>query len=287
MKFYIFTLLIIIGCTSNRISQVPSKNQSLPQKQALNNTEKIEHSSKNISFSDIKKYLDNNELPPQDRINISKMVSDFYYDYLTPAGENLFSVHTEVIECPWNNKNWLVLIGIQGTRKNQGNIIAKNLHIDLAFASDVISHRLVNDGDNLSSFHEKEVKSNYTKTLLYEIEHSGDFTEYRNESALIIDGVFVPNASHREYNILNLSMSYNNGKKMNLAVKKHGKTNQDPSQRFKLSSAIAMMGMLLKQNSLQKINTKIIIDNLMTLPEEKYHFKKELLQMVDKMNSLL
>jgi Ca-activated chloride channel family protein len=60
-------------------------------------------------------------------VRIEEMVNYFTYDYPDPAGDQPFSVTTEVASCPWNEKNRLLLVGLQGRRIETADLPPGNL----------------------------------------------------------------------------------------------------------------------------------------------------------------
>ncbi|MFW5657601.1 MAG: YfbK domain-containing protein [Bacteroidota bacterium] len=68
------------------------------------------------SYSNVRRFLNQGSLPPKDAVRIEEMINYFTYEYAEPTGEEPFAVHTELTECPWNNDNQLVMIGLQGKR---------------------------------------------------------------------------------------------------------------------------------------------------------------------------
>ncbi len=66
------------------------------------------------SYSNIRRYITSNQLPPKDAVRIEEMVNYFDYDYPKPTDEHPFKVITEMSECPWSKENQLVHIGLQG-----------------------------------------------------------------------------------------------------------------------------------------------------------------------------
>jgi Ca-activated chloride channel family protein len=68
------------------------------------------------SYSNIRRYIQNGQRPPQDAVRIEEMVNYFHYDYPQPDGEDPFSINTEISTAPWNEKHKLVLIGMQGKK---------------------------------------------------------------------------------------------------------------------------------------------------------------------------
>ncbi|HCW07763.1 MAG TPA: hypothetical protein DGG95_10415 [Cytophagales bacterium] len=68
------------------------------------------------SYSNIRRFIQNGQRPPQDAVRIEEMVNYFHYDYSQPTGEDPFSINTEISTAPWNENHKLVLIGLQGKK---------------------------------------------------------------------------------------------------------------------------------------------------------------------------
>lgn len=68
------------------------------------------------SYSNIRRFIQNGQRPPQDAVRIEEMVNYFHYEYPQPKGEDPFSINTEISTAPWNEKHKLVLIGLQGRK---------------------------------------------------------------------------------------------------------------------------------------------------------------------------
>lgn len=68
----------------------------------------------NASYTNVRRLLKQNTLPPADAVRIEEMINYFNYDYPQPRGEHPLSVVAEVSQCPWNRENRLVHVGIQG-----------------------------------------------------------------------------------------------------------------------------------------------------------------------------
>jgi Ca-activated chloride channel family protein len=66
------------------------------------------------SYSNVRRFINDSQLPPQDAVRIEELINYFSYDYPQPEGEHPFSVYTEVSEAPWNLDHRLVHIGLQG-----------------------------------------------------------------------------------------------------------------------------------------------------------------------------
>ena len=79
------------------------------------------------SYSNLRRFLNNNNKAPVDAIRIEEMINYFDYDYPQPTGEHPFSVSMEINSCPWNSSHELVLIGLQGKMPDIEEIPASNL----------------------------------------------------------------------------------------------------------------------------------------------------------------
>ncbi|MCP4153984.1 MAG: VWA domain-containing protein, partial [bacterium] len=81
----------------------------------------------NASYSNIRRFINKNQLPPKDSVRIEEMINYFTYDYPQPKGRTPFSITTEVSQCPWNNQHKLVHIGLQGKRLDYDELKPSNL----------------------------------------------------------------------------------------------------------------------------------------------------------------
>lgn len=79
------------------------------------------------SYSNVRRYLNNNQLPPAGAVRTEEMINYFTYQYPQPSGNDPFSINTEISECPWNKDNKIVLIGLQGKKIATENLPASNL----------------------------------------------------------------------------------------------------------------------------------------------------------------
>jgi len=66
------------------------------------------------SYSNVRRFIRMNQMPPRDAVRIEEMINYFDYDYPQPEGEHPFSIITEISQCPWNPRNKLIHIGLQG-----------------------------------------------------------------------------------------------------------------------------------------------------------------------------
>jgi Ca-activated chloride channel homolog len=81
----------------------------------------------NASYSNIRRFINMGEMPPADAVRTEEMINYFKYDYPEPVGEHPFSVNTELAECPWNTKHWLLQIGLRGKSFDKSELPPSNL----------------------------------------------------------------------------------------------------------------------------------------------------------------
>ncbi len=79
------------------------------------------------SYSNVRRFLNNGQMPPKDAVRIEEMINYFNYDYPQPKGLTPFSINMEAGVAPWNEKHQLVHIGIQGKKIPVENLPSSNL----------------------------------------------------------------------------------------------------------------------------------------------------------------
>ncbi|HEU4451766.1 MAG TPA: VWA domain-containing protein [Longimicrobium sp.] len=79
------------------------------------------------SYSNVRRFLRENRLPPRDAVRIEELVNYFDYDYPDPAGDDPFSITTEISVAPWNPAHRLVHVGLQGKRIASRDLPPNNL----------------------------------------------------------------------------------------------------------------------------------------------------------------
>lgn len=79
------------------------------------------------SYSNVRRMINNGEEIPIDAVKIEEMINYFDYGYPQPKGKHPFSIHSEVVQTPWNKETKLVKIGLQGKQIKQDNLPASNL----------------------------------------------------------------------------------------------------------------------------------------------------------------
>ncbi len=66
------------------------------------------------SYTNIRRYLNDNTMPPTAAVRTEEMINFFDLDYQHTQTEHPISINGEVSECPWKEGNKLVRIGIKG-----------------------------------------------------------------------------------------------------------------------------------------------------------------------------
>lgn len=79
------------------------------------------------SYSNVRRYLNNNQMPPVDAVRIEEMINYFDYNYPQSGWNQPFSVTLEHGECPWDPYHQLVLVGLQGKKIADGQTPESNL----------------------------------------------------------------------------------------------------------------------------------------------------------------
>lgn len=79
------------------------------------------------SYSNVRRFLNDNTLPPAGAVRVEELINYFKYDYPAPSGGDPFSINTEMATCPWNRDHKLVLIGLQGKKIPVENLPPSNL----------------------------------------------------------------------------------------------------------------------------------------------------------------
>jgi Ca-activated chloride channel family protein len=105
-----------------------------PVPRQLNDTERYEHLDENPvrlaseqpvstfsidvdtgAYANVRRFLNEGRLPPQDAVRVEEMINYFDYDYAAPTTrETPFKVATELSQAPWNDAALLLKIGIKG-----------------------------------------------------------------------------------------------------------------------------------------------------------------------------
>lgn len=79
------------------------------------------------SYSNVRRYLTNGQMPPPDAVRIEEMINYFDYKYDGPKNDEPFAIHKYLVDCPWNKDHQLMHVALQGKRLEKANLPASNL----------------------------------------------------------------------------------------------------------------------------------------------------------------
>jgi len=79
------------------------------------------------SYSNLRRILNQNRMPPEDSVRIEEMVNYFNYAYPKPEGDHPFSITTKASTCPWNKDHNMVMVGLKGKTMKSDEIPPSNL----------------------------------------------------------------------------------------------------------------------------------------------------------------
>jgi Ca-activated chloride channel homolog len=79
------------------------------------------------SYSNIRRQLQDNVLPEIGSVRIEELVNYFDYDYPHPNGDTPVTLSHELTDCPWNDNNQLLHIGLQAKQIDMAKAPQSNL----------------------------------------------------------------------------------------------------------------------------------------------------------------
>lgn len=79
------------------------------------------------SYSNIRRFLNNGDMPPADAVRVEEMINYFDYKYGNPSGNAPVAIHTDMAICPWNTDHQLVRIALKGKDVAKENLPPSNL----------------------------------------------------------------------------------------------------------------------------------------------------------------
>ncbi|ASU36485.1 vWA domain-containing protein [Mucilaginibacter xinganensis] len=79
------------------------------------------------SYSNIRRFINNGELPPADAVRIEEMINYFHYNLPGPINNDPVAIHTELSSAPWNSKHRLLRIGLKAKTIESKNLPPSNL----------------------------------------------------------------------------------------------------------------------------------------------------------------
>lgn len=79
------------------------------------------------SYANIRRFINQGQLPPPDAVRIEELINYFTYEYPQPTNNKPFSLTTEIAPAPWNNQHQLIQIGLQGKKIATEDLPPSNL----------------------------------------------------------------------------------------------------------------------------------------------------------------
>jgi Ca-activated chloride channel family protein len=79
------------------------------------------------SYANVRRYLEQGRLPPQDAVRVEELINAFDYAYPGPDTGEPFSASVEVAACPWTPAHRLARIGLQARRLDPSDLPPSNL----------------------------------------------------------------------------------------------------------------------------------------------------------------
>ncbi|MVT07546.1 YfbK domain-containing protein [Chitinophaga tropicalis] len=79
------------------------------------------------SYSNVRRYLNNGNLPPADAVRVEEMINYFDYEYKNPTGKDPVAIYADMASCPWALAHQLVRIALKGKTVEKESLPASNL----------------------------------------------------------------------------------------------------------------------------------------------------------------
>lgn len=77
-------------------------------------------------YSLVRRFLNDGQLPPEGAVRLEEVVNYFDYAYESPQNTNPFTVHTDLVPCPWNPKTLLARVAMQAKRMDTSKLPPSN-----------------------------------------------------------------------------------------------------------------------------------------------------------------
>ncbi|WP_295769723.1 von Willebrand factor type A domain-containing protein [uncultured Mucilaginibacter sp.] len=79
------------------------------------------------SYSNVRRFINNGQMPPKDAVRIEEMINYFNYNLPTPSNGEPVAIHTELSTAPWNSQHRLLRIGLKARVVQTDKLPASNL----------------------------------------------------------------------------------------------------------------------------------------------------------------
>jgi Ca-activated chloride channel homolog len=79
------------------------------------------------SYSNVRRFLNENQLPPKDSVRIADMLNYFNYDYAPPKNGDPVAFTLEIGPCPWQPKHYVLRIALKAKTIDKEHVPPRNL----------------------------------------------------------------------------------------------------------------------------------------------------------------
>ncbi|PWG82753.1 vWA domain-containing protein [Pararcticibacter amylolyticus] len=79
------------------------------------------------SYTNLRRFINNGQLPPKDAVRIEEMINYFKYDIKGPESDRPVALHTELSSAPWNTQHRLLRVGLKAKEVRTEKLPPSNL----------------------------------------------------------------------------------------------------------------------------------------------------------------
>jgi len=79
------------------------------------------------SYSNVRRFINNGQLPPPAAVRVEELVNYFDYDYEQPNGKHPIAIKSSNVTCPWNKEHQLLHLSVKAQEVDTKDLPASNL----------------------------------------------------------------------------------------------------------------------------------------------------------------
>lgn len=95
-------------------------------KSNINNTTGFAMRIDKAAYSNIRRFINQNDKVPPDAVRIDEMLNYFNFNYKEPDSNSVFRIESQLTDCPWNKSNKLLFLNLSGKKLNLGKVPPSN-----------------------------------------------------------------------------------------------------------------------------------------------------------------
>ncbi len=95
-------------------------------KSNINNTTGFAMRIDKASYSNIRRFINQDTKVPPDAVRIDEMLNYFNFNYKEPDSNNVFRIESQLTDCPWNKDNRLLFLNLSGKKLNLARVPPSN-----------------------------------------------------------------------------------------------------------------------------------------------------------------